>query len=142
MAKSALSMNNSKKLLALVPERLGGNGAPLTYRESSYVCWDMDRMGLSQRHSRSPMSPCNDSLAARCPKLQLNAMASSKEAEERVAINNHNNLIRSVSVSKGFCHSSSMFMKAGIFFLSPKELAFHTSLFNQEVDKVESPYIV
>jgi len=33
-------------------------------------------------------------------------------------------------------------MKAGIFFLSSKDLAFHTSLFNQEVGKVESPYIV
>jgi len=60
----------------------------------------------------------------------------------KVAINNHNDFIRSVSVSKVFCHSCGILVKAGVFFLSPRELAFHTSLFNQEADNVESPYIV
>lgn len=89
-----------------------------------------------------PAFPCNDKVAARCPRLQLNANASSKRAGERVAINNHKDLYQISFSFKGLLQLPSIFMKAGIFFLSPKELTFHTGLSNQEADKVESPYIV
>lgn len=89
-----------------------------------------------------PVSPCNDKAAARCPRLQLNANASSKRAGERVAINNHEDLYQISFSFKGLLPLPSIFMKAGIFFLSPKELTFHTGLANQEADRVESPYIV
>lgn len=139
--KPALGMKHSQKLLAMVPERLGCSSTSLTSWEKSSCSLGYGQDVATQRHGQSP-APLWWQLGSLLPCAAAESCGPIQGGRGGIAVNSHPDFIRTVSVSEGFCHSSSIFVEAGIFFLFPKELAFHTSLFNQETDKVGSPYIV